>query len=138
MDVAKNTRRSKQGSLKRSWGLRGFCHALIAVGAWVLFFFWWRQVLGFTRSQDVIFVLIFIGITVVVTTLLNLIWVRHNIGIFRRKGPRMRVTEVSQDRASDSLGRPIQLPAAGSIRRSRVVTVSANEKEKTMDAGETS
>lgn len=138
MNIAEKTRSSEHDSLKRSWGLRGFCHALIAACAWVLFFFWWRQVLGFTRSQDVIFVLIFIGVTVVITTLLNLIWVRHNVGIFRRKGPRTRVTEVAQDRASDSLGRPIQLPAAGSIRRSRVVTVSASEKVKTMDAGEAS
>jgi len=113
-------------------------HALIAVGAWVLFFYWWRQVLGFTRRQDVIFVLIFIGVAVAATILLNLIWVRHNIGIFRRKGPRTRVTVVSQDRHSDSLGRAIQWPASGSIRRSRLVTVSANEKEKFMKPGEES
>jgi len=138
MTIAEKPRSSEQAGLKRPWGLRGLCHTLIAAGAWVLFFFWWRQVLGFTRREDVIFVLIFIGVTGVATTLLNLIWVRHNIGIFRRKGPRTRVTEVSQDRSSDSLGRPIQLTASGSLRRSRVVTVSASETEKILDGGETS
>ncbi len=122
---------------ERSWSVRGACHALVALGAWVLFFYWWDEVLGFTRRRDVTFVLVFLGIAVAATTLLNLVWVGHNVRIFRRKGPRTRIPEVSQERDSDSLGRPIRLTAPGSIRRCPVVTVSADEKEKTLKAGET-
>ncbi len=117
--------------------MRGICHSLVALGAWVLFFYWWDEVLAFTRSRDVILVLVFLGVTVSVTTLINLVWVGHNVRIYRRKGPRTRIPEVSQERDTDSLGRPIRLTAAGSIRRSPVVTVSADEKEKSLKAGET-
>ncbi len=82
-------------------------------------------------------VLVFLGVTVSATTLINLVWVGHNVRIFRRKGPRTRVPEVSQERDNDSLGRPIRLTAPGSLRRCPVVTVSADEKEKIMMPGET-
>ncbi len=87
--------------------------------------------------RDVVFVLIFISVTVLITTVLNLAWVGHNVRIFRRKGPRTRVPEVSQERDKDSLGRPIRLTASGSIRRCPIVTVSADEKEKSLTTGET-
>ncbi len=134
MDKPANSGQFPRG---RSWSLRGICHALVALGAWVLFFYWWDEVLGFTRGRDVIRVLIFLGITVSATTLINLVWVGHNVRIYRRKGPRTRVPEISQERENDSLGRPIHLAAPESIRRCPVVTVSADEKEKIMKTSET-
>ncbi len=137
MAIAEKPIDSGKFSRARSWSLREVCHAIVAVGAWVLFFYWWDEVLGFTRSRDVVAVLVFIGIAVSVTTLINLVWVGHNVRIFRRKGPRTRVPEVSQERDSDALGRPIRLPAPGSLRRCPLVTISADEKEKIMKASET-
>ncbi len=138
MDTAEEKRSSAHDGRKRSWSPRGVCHALVALGAWVLFFYWWDEVLAFTRSRDVFVVLVFLAVAVSATTLLNLVWVGHNVRIYRRKGPRTRVPHVSQDRESDSLGRPIRLPASGSICRCPVVTVTVNEKEKIMEHGETS
>ncbi len=137
MAIAEKPVDSGQIARERSWSLRGACHALVALGAWALFFFWWHEVLGFTRGRDVIFVLVFLAIAIAATTLLNLAWVGHNVRIFRRKGPRTHVPEVSQERDTDSLGRPIRLTVSGSIRRCPVVTVSADEKEKSLKAGET-
>ncbi len=136
MGIAEKPVDSGRFSRERSWSVRGVCHALVALGAWVLFFYWWNEVLGFTRGRDVILVLIFLGVTVSVTTLINLVWVGHNVRIFRRKGPRTRIPEVSQERDCDSLGRPIRLTAPESIRRCPVVTVSADEKEKSLKPGE--
>ncbi len=137
MGIGEEKRSSANNGPERSVGPRGVCHALVALGAWALFFYWWREVLGFTRGGDVIFVLVFLAIAVSATTLLNLVWVGHNVRIFRRKGPRTHVPEVSQERDTDSLGRPIRLTAPASIRRCPVVTISADEKEKSLTAGET-
>lgn len=127
---------SSRGRTERTRSWRGYVHAAIAVAAWILFFYWWRQVLGFTRRQDVVFVLVFLLVAVAAATALNLAWVRHNVGIYRRKGPRTRVTEVSEDWGSDTLGRPVRWPPAGSVLRSRIVTVSADDRDKIV-TGET-
>lgn len=119
------------------WSLRRACHAVIALSAWLLFFYWWRQVLEFTRWRDVVITLVFIFAAVLITSLLTLLWVRHNINLFRRKGPRLRITDVSEARDRDSLGRPIHWPASGVARQSRIVSISSTEKEKFMEAGET-
>lgn len=50
-------------------------------------------------------------VALVVVTVLTLLWVRHNLGIYQRKGPRRGVPEVHEPWVSDSLGRRLELPA---------------------------
>lgn len=133
MKLEDNSKPSAHRRKASSRSLRGYLHAAIAVAAWILFFFWWRQVLGFTRREDLIFVLVFLLLAVAAATVVNLAWVRHNVGIYRRKGPRTRVTEVSEDWGSDSLGRPIRWPSSGSVLRSRIVTVSTDDRDKIVE-----
>lgn len=49
------------------------------------------------------------GVTLLVVTVLTLAWVRHNQGIYERKGPRRGVPSVEQPWTHDSLGRPLLL-----------------------------
>lgn len=46
----------------------------------------------------------------VVVSALTLLWVRHNLGIYQRKGPRRGVPEVQEPWLRDSLGRRLELP----------------------------
>jgi hypothetical protein len=60
--------------------------------------------------------------SLVVVTVLTLLWVRHNLGIYQRKGPRQGVPEVDDPWVSDSLGRRLDLPAdVAGARHVRVV-----------------
>lgn len=116
--------------------LRRIFHAAVALGGWWLFFYWWWQVLSFTHPVDAALAALFIGGTLAATVLLTLLWVRHNLGIHRRKGPRTRLREVSEGREADVLGRSLILrPDGEALRRAPLVLVSVDGEEKRLEAG---
>jgi hypothetical protein len=111
--------------------LKGTIHALFVVFGWALFVHWWNRVLPLTDSRDASIALVFIGLTVLFTSLATLLWVRYNIGIFRRKGPRKTLTLVEENRDADFLGRRIERSGQGSMKAARVVVVSVDGEVKT-------
>jgi hypothetical protein len=110
--------------------LKGTFHALIAIFGWALFVHWWNRVLPQIDSRDAFIALAFIGVTVLITVLVTLLWVRYNIGIFRRKGPRKTLTHVVENRVTDFLGRKIEQPGPGSLKTARLVVVSVEGEVK--------
>lgn len=58
-------------------------------------------------------------VSAVVVTVVTLYWVRHNLGIYQRKGPRRGVPAVDDPWTRDSLGRRLEL--APDLDRARVV-----------------
>ena len=62
------------------------------------------------------------AVALVAVTALTLLWVRHNLGIYQRKGPRSGLPSTPATWTADSLGRRLDLPAAAlSARRVHVV-----------------
>jgi hypothetical protein len=116
--------------------LRGFCHAAVAILGWILFFSWWIRVLASAGPSDIAIALLFIALTLAVTVAVTLIWVRYNIGIYRRKGPRRNVTAVDENRDADVLGRRIEGPGTEALKRAPVVSVSLENGAKRFDAAE--
>jgi len=57
----------------------------------------------------------------VVVTVLTLAWVRHNLGIYQRKGPRRGLPDAEAPWTHDSLGRQLELEPG--LRDARVVRV---------------
>ena len=110
--------------------LKGTFHALFAVFGWALFVYWWNLVLPQIDSRDAFIALVFIGLTVLVTVLATLLWVRYNIGIFRRKGPRKTLTHVVENHGADFLGRRIERPGPESLKTARHVVVSVEGEVK--------
>lgn len=111
--------------------LRGTFHALIAILSWGLFVYWWNSVLPQVDSTEPSIALLFIGVTVLVTVLVTALWVRYNIGIFRRKGPRRRLTRVTEKTGTDYLGRTIERPLGPeSLKTARLVVVSVEGESK--------
>ncbi len=49
------------------------------------------------------------------------LWIRHNIGIFRRKGSRLQLKKVSTSFEKDVLGRPVVLVTPSILHESCVV-----------------
>jgi len=112
---------------------RGTFHALLTVLTWILFVYWWGQVIPQVSFEDAIISFLVIILTAMVTSILTLLWVRHNINIFRRKGPRKGLPTVSEERFVDHLGRTISHPGNDILKASRVVIVSSEGTGKSFE-----
>lgn len=86
---------------------RRLLHLLIALAGWALFLWWWWLVLGRTDPQEVRFTGIFILATLVLCVVMTGLWAAHNVAIFKRRGPRKRVRDVTYDFSRDRLGRVV-------------------------------
>lgn len=122
---------------KERWSMRDGLHALIVVCTWVLFFYWWYCVLPATLLSDVAGALLAIVIVSLCTVVLTLGWVRYNRGIYRRKGPRRKIPDVSERFVVDALGRDLVHEGWEALRASRLISVSVDgENRKTLSARE--
>ena len=110
--------------------IKGIFHAFLVVLTWILFVYWWNQVIPQITVEDASMAFLVIFLTVLATSVLTLLWVRHNIGIFRRKGPRKNLPAVSEHRDTDYLGRSLEHPGYDFLKRSPVVVVSREGDKK--------
>ena len=101
--------------------IKGIFHAFLVVLTWILFAYWWNQVIPQITVEDASMAFLVIFLTVLATSVLTLLWVRHNIGIFRRKGPRKNLPAVSEHRDNDYLGRSLEHPGYDSLKIAPVV-----------------
>lgn len=131
------------GAVKREDGprlwsaFRDALHVLLILCVWALFFYWWGLVLPATFLPEAARALLYILSICLLASLLTLGWVRYNLGIYRRKGPRRNVPEVREIFDADALGRKIIHPGLAALRSARHVTVSVTtENGKKLSPGE--
>ena len=108
------------------WSMRDGLHALIVVSAWALFFYWWYCVLPATLLSDAALAILVILVVALCTVVLTLGWVRYNLGLYRRKGPRRENPDVSERVVVDALGRDLVHGGWEALRASRLITVSVD------------
>lgn len=126
-EMPDKARATTGGHGKLGIALRNAMHVLLVVAAWALFFKWWGQVLGDTSlPEGAVAVLVILSVSLL-TALATVGWVRYNLGIYRRKGPRRTVPDVTEDIGADALGRKLFLPDTEELRAARVVTVSLSD-----------
>ena len=89
---------------------RRLFHMLIAVAGWALFVYWWWIVFHRVSRSEVRFTLVFVALSLVLIVGATALWAWHNVRIFRRKGPRTHVREVTPDYSRDRIGRPVTFP----------------------------
>ena len=134
--MKRETGRAGGGPRRRS-SMRDVLHALIVVCTWVLFFYWWSLVLPVTLLSDAAWAILAILVTSLCTVVLTLGWVRYNLGIYRRKGPRRKNPDVPEVFAMDALGRELVHAGWEAQRSSRLISVSVDgENRKTFSARE--
>jgi hypothetical protein len=110
---------------------------LIVVCTWALFFYGWFRVLPATPLSDGVWAILGILVVSVCTVVITLGWVRYNVGLYRRKGPRRKITDVSERVVSDALGRDLVHGGWEALRASRRITVSVDgENHKTFSTRE--
>jgi hypothetical protein len=122
---------------KRRITIRDGFHALIVLCTWVLFFYWWYIVLPLMRLSDAAWAVFSILAISLGTVVVTLGWVRYNLGIFRRKGPRLKNPDILERFTIDTLGRELVHSGWEELRASRLITVSVDgEDRKTLSARE--
>jgi hypothetical protein len=78
---------------------KGVAHVVVVALGWALFGYWWYEVA--IKDWDKTDVALIILVTLVVAPTVTLIWVAHNLYLFRRKGPRLSVPASSLEYAHD-------------------------------------
>jgi hypothetical protein len=109
---------------------KGILHALLAVLTWILFITWWNEVIPQITVEDASMAFLVIFLTFLICSVLTLLWVRYNVGIFRRKGPRKNLPSVSEECEADSLGRRLDHPGCDFLKNSPLVVISREEDRK--------
>lgn len=108
MPHARGTAGPRQPDPTSSTGLRWprrLQHLLLIGGGWWLFVWSWLRVTADRPEIGELRVLLLAAVLVV--PVLTLWWVVHNVGIYRRKGPRKAVTPVAAQYTQDFNGRRI-------------------------------
>jgi hypothetical protein len=96
--------RSSAPALPRHGVRPSACETAAVLVAWGFFALAWVKVIleeGFSRVPFTLLVLLVVTVTVLSSTAL---WIRHNIGIYRRKGPRRAAPSIAVEGETDFLG----------------------------------
>lgn len=110
----------------------GTRRVLWGVCAWFLLALAWWDVLR-RDSRTWLPELLVPAITLVVVTVVTLYWVRHNLGIYQRKGPRKGLPDADAPWVADSLGRRLEF--APGVADARVIRVGIEGDVKRYEVG---
>lgn len=114
--------------------LRILAHVIVVLAGWAIFFYWWYLVAIRSWVETGIAMIIFV--TLVVAPAITSWWIFHNLGIFRRKGPRSGERPVAMAYERDWNQRTVvadwdALGEVGVI----VVSVAGDHKRYAAEAG---
>ncbi len=110
--------------------INGILHALVTLLTWILFITWWNQVIPQVTTEDASMAFAVIFLTALICSIVTLLWIRYNVGIFRRKGPRKHLPPVSEEAEADYLGRRLDHPGHEYLKNAPFVVISREEDRK--------
>jgi len=102
-------------------------HVLLVVLGWVLFFVLWRFVAQ--RPWDSRDLTMLIATAATVVPLITLLWIRHNVSIHRRLGPRRSTRAVEESYTHDFNRREVRADWA-MLRHASEVVIDIDGKNK--------
>jgi hypothetical protein len=112
--------------------------ALVQLGfvviGWLLFLWAWVSVMRFTAPETAVATAILLAALAVVIEVINLSWIRHNVNIFKKKGPRKSVPQVRYEFRRDFLGRR-QAADWQSLQREALIIVGFDDERKVFTPG---
>jgi hypothetical protein len=101
--------------------MRQFLHTVVGVVFWAMLAAAWvllwvdGKATGTAFRDTLVELAVLIGVVLAVTTW----WIRHNVGIYRRKGPRRGRPETPVPTDEDRLGRRVRWAMPGGVRTAR-------------------
>lgn len=100
---------------------RRVLHAVIALVGWAVFVYWWWVVFHRVSRHDVQFTVLFVAVALLAIVTITGVWAWHNARIFKRRGARRHVRDVTPDFSRDVVGRAVMLTGAETDRRAAPV-----------------
>lgn len=108
-------------------------HALAICGGWFIYFWlWWRVIFVHEQGLSPLVALFLVSVIIVVPTI-TLIWILHNVRIFKRKGLRQGHTIAKDNYVSDWKGRRVMADWPG-IKQASSIVISVNGSDKQYEA----
>jgi hypothetical protein len=114
--------------------IRALVQLVLVVIGWCLFLWAWVSVMRFTALETVVATIVLLAALAVVIEAINLLWIRHNINIFKKKGPRKSVPQVRYESQRDFLGRR-QVADWQNLRGEALIIVGFNDERKIFTPG---
>lgn len=111
--------------------LTTFVHTVIVLLGWTLYFvFLWEMIQTQIELMAIVGILILIfGVIIPLATTL---WIRHNMNIFKKKGPRGAVT-VDKEKFKSDLGDGIKIDANWEkLQKSSIMNIKVEKDKKTI------
>jgi hypothetical protein len=99
-------------------------HFLLVVLGWITFIWMWSLVVS--RPQDNSMIVLLVVGSFIISPVITFLWVFHNMGIYKRKGPRVGSKEIPHAYEHDWAGRKITADWE-ELKRARVVVIEIDE-----------
>jgi hypothetical protein len=115
------------GPFSTKW--RSLFHYLLLLPLWAAFFWGWWFILFHWPRAELIASFRLLAFSGSLCGIAITLWIRHNIAIFKRKGPRQEATQITMTFTSDALGRPLVLARPGVLRDPWVVVDVENGRK---------
>lgn len=113
---------------------RDLAHLVILVVPWAFFGWLWWQVALSTTAQQLLTAVALVLLAAAFCLALTLLWIAHNVRIFRRKGQRTGRPAVPIDYGTDWTRRPVVADWAA-VRAARIVIVDPGPDRKSFVPG---
>jgi len=111
-----------------SKGRRVF-HWVVSIVGWTLFIWAWYVVFYRRTPLQTLRGILVPGAFLVLVNVITFIWVRHNLAIYRRKGPRQALRLVEEDWSTDYFGRRLDAEW-DDVREGRLIDLDVADRQK--------
>ena len=110
--------------------IRALVQLVLVVIGWFLFLWAWVSVMRYTAPETVAVTTILLAAFAVVVEAINLLWIRHNMKIYKKKGPRENVPQVRYEFRRDFSDRRLAADWQ-SLQGEALIIVSFDDGQKT-------
>ena len=114
--------------------IRALVQLMLVVIGWFIFLWAWVSVMRFTALETVVSTIILLATLALVIEVINLLWIWHNVNIFKKKGPRKGVPQVRYEFQGDFLGRR-QDADWQNLREEALIIVGFDDERKVFTPG---
>jgi hypothetical protein len=103
--------------------------AVLVLPLWLAFAVGWWRVLRNWPASDLVRSFELLAVIAALYGLALALWIRHNLSIYRRKGPRLAVRTLTVDYSRDALGQPVRSAQPGMLDAQHItIETAAGEK----------
>jgi len=121
-------RRAPRPPVTRGSRFQNLVHLVLALLGWVLFGWFWFQVMTRTPSDESAVGVLVVGVLLVASFSLTVAWIRHNLILSQKhEGRRSRVQAVTPDWSHDVLGRTVAGPGWEALQEADHVEIEIDE-----------